>query len=169
MNLYEYSQQNNIEMGILITKEQDKDAYENLLFEINNLKVNGNRKVINNLELIDFGLKGDRIEPAEKMNSKDLSNQKSISCPTELTIDQKRKILIFKSYNAYKIWKVDDIAYPDTENKHIRVKLNLLDPNNMKFIRAEWYYTILLPPKKGDIITARLNKDWLNGYDDLED
>lgn len=43
MNLYDYSQQNNIEMGILITKEQDKDVYEELVDEINNIKVNGKR------------------------------------------------------------------------------------------------------------------------------
>jgi hypothetical protein len=44
MNLYDYSQQNNIEMGILITKQEDKEAYEELIEEINNIKVNGVRK-----------------------------------------------------------------------------------------------------------------------------
>lgn len=50
MNLYEYSQQNNIEMGILITKDQDKDAYNEIIEEINNIKINGNRKKLDTLE-----------------------------------------------------------------------------------------------------------------------
>lgn len=47
MNLYDYSQQNNIEMGILITKQQDVDAYTELIDEINNIKVNGTRRKFN--------------------------------------------------------------------------------------------------------------------------
>ncbi len=50
MNLYDYSQQNNIEMGILITKEEDKVAYDELIDEINNIKVNGIRKSIDDLQ-----------------------------------------------------------------------------------------------------------------------
>jgi hypothetical protein len=43
MNLYDYSQQNNIEMGILISRQHDLDAYNQLIEEINNIKVNGTR------------------------------------------------------------------------------------------------------------------------------
>jgi len=49
MNLYDYSQQNNIEMGILITKEHDKEAYQELIDEINNIKINGTRKSFDEL------------------------------------------------------------------------------------------------------------------------
>ena len=44
MNLYDYSQQHNIEMGILISKQHDLEAYSDLIEEINNIKVNGLRK-----------------------------------------------------------------------------------------------------------------------------
>lgn len=54
MNLYDYSQQNNIEMGILITKEEDPDTYTDIIEEIANLKINGRRI---NLELDQFSIK----------------------------------------------------------------------------------------------------------------
>ena len=50
MNLYDYSQQNNIEMGPPIAKEKDKEAYEELIEEINNIKVNGTEKNLEDLE-----------------------------------------------------------------------------------------------------------------------
>jgi len=49
MNLYEYSQQRNIEMGILITKAEDPQAYADLIDEINHIKVNGTRLKISDL------------------------------------------------------------------------------------------------------------------------
>lgn len=49
MNLYDYSQQNNIEMGILITKAEDGTAYQELMDEINNIKINGTRKSVDEL------------------------------------------------------------------------------------------------------------------------
>jgi len=52
MNLYDYSQQNNIEMGLLITRENDREAYEGLMEEINNIKINGVRKDILTLKSI---------------------------------------------------------------------------------------------------------------------
>ena len=54
MNLYDYSQQNNIEMGILITKEEDPATYTDIIEEIANLKINGRRI---NLELDQFSIK----------------------------------------------------------------------------------------------------------------
>ena len=50
MNLYDYSQQNNIEMGILITKANDLQAYEELIEEINNIKINGQRVPVKDLQ-----------------------------------------------------------------------------------------------------------------------
>jgi len=43
MNLYDYSQTNNIEMGFLITKDEDPEAYYSMMDDINNMKVNGER------------------------------------------------------------------------------------------------------------------------------
>ncbi|WP_150452318.1 phospholipase D-like domain-containing protein [Arenibacter lacus] len=43
MNLYEYSQTTNVEMGILITKEEDPEAYEKMMEDIYDLRINGER------------------------------------------------------------------------------------------------------------------------------
>jgi phosphatidylserine/phosphatidylglycerophosphate/cardiolipin synthase-like enzyme len=53
MNLHDYSQQNNIEMGILITKKDDEEAYHALIEEINNIKVNGIRKKFDSLNIVE--------------------------------------------------------------------------------------------------------------------
>ncbi|MCM8568905.1 phospholipase D-like domain-containing protein [Gramella jeungdoensis] len=50
MNLYDYSQTSNIEMGFLIDREKDKDAYESMMEDIADLKINGDRKKIGELE-----------------------------------------------------------------------------------------------------------------------
>ena len=44
MNMHSYSQQYNIEMGILITRKDDKLAYNSLIEEVNNIKLNGTWK-----------------------------------------------------------------------------------------------------------------------------
>ena len=44
MNLYEYSEINNIEMGILITKKEDPVAFRSLMDEINHLKLHSTHK-----------------------------------------------------------------------------------------------------------------------------
>lgn len=43
MNLYDYSQTSNIEMGFLITKDEDNEAYLQMMEDIADLKINGER------------------------------------------------------------------------------------------------------------------------------
>lgn len=43
MNLYDYSQTTNVEMGFLITKEEDPEAYNKMMEDIDDLRVNGER------------------------------------------------------------------------------------------------------------------------------
>ena len=43
MNLYDYSQTTNVEMGFLITKEEDPEAYEKMMEDIDDLRINGER------------------------------------------------------------------------------------------------------------------------------
>ena len=55
MNLYDFSQQNNIEMGILISKKDDEEAYNSLMDEISNLKINGTiKKFVKQLTFKEF-------------------------------------------------------------------------------------------------------------------
>ena len=43
MNLYDYSQTTNVEMGFLITKEENPIAYQKMMDDIDDLKINGDR------------------------------------------------------------------------------------------------------------------------------
>lgn len=43
MNLYDYSQTTNIEMGFLITKEENPEAYAAMMEDIDDLRINGDR------------------------------------------------------------------------------------------------------------------------------
>lgn len=43
MNLYDYSQTTNVEMGFLISKEEDPDAYAKMMEDIDDLRINGER------------------------------------------------------------------------------------------------------------------------------
>jgi len=47
MNLYEYSQTNNIEMGVLIERDENTTEWENLMDDIANMKHNGEKLNIN--------------------------------------------------------------------------------------------------------------------------
>lgn len=76
MNLYDYSQQNNIEMGILISRKEDHDAYEQLLEEIHNLKINGTRKRFNEIQsFLDKSVAQQAPSPPELSNREKLRKQ----------------------------------------------------------------------------------------------
>ncbi len=87
MNLYDYSQQNNIEMGILITKEHDKDVYDELIEEINNIKINGIRKSLSDLEGKEKEVKIENQGGA--LNTLLKGKTEEIKATTELTSEQK--------------------------------------------------------------------------------
>lgn len=99
MNLYDYSQYNNIEMGILITKMDDKDAFADLLKEIDHIKVNGKRKTI------DMLLKKETIQSSSlikfDLEASKVVNETSIK-DVELTNEQKLKAQILKRWRAFK-------------------------------------------------------------------
>jgi hypothetical protein len=62
MNLYDYSQSTNVEMGFLIKKDEDPEAYKKMMEDIDDLRINGIRKkpfeleetVVNNIESPKF-------------------------------------------------------------------------------------------------------------------
>jgi hypothetical protein len=96
MNLYEYSQQTNIEMGILITKEQDKEAYENLIEEITNIKVNGIRRKFDNSNIRETQ------NDSREDNTLKFEKKEIIKKETPLTYDQKLKFQILKKWRFNK-------------------------------------------------------------------
>ncbi len=98
MNLYDYSQQNNIEMGILITKEHDIEAYESLLEEITNIKVNGLRKKFENLEIIESLEK-----PKLLLSDNNLKYSESEIPKNEKVLSYEQKL----KFEVLKKWRLD--------------------------------------------------------------
>jgi len=109
MNLYDYSQQNNIEMGILITKHHDREAYESLIEEINNIKVNGVRMRFDSLN-----------QPAPIMIANHSSTLVHSIEKHELTADQKLKFQILKNWRYVKSREEKTPAYLILTDEEIR-------------------------------------------------
>jgi hypothetical protein len=115
MNLYEYSQQNNIEMGLMITKQHDADAYNELVEEINNIKVNGIRRKFNEEVQI--------APPAEATKK-----ATSVDVKKPLTAQQQLKFEILKDWRKYKSKEEKSKAYEiltDDEISNIAYKDNI--------------------------------------------
>lgn len=97
MNLYDYSQQHNIEMGILITKREDPEAYQVLIEEINNIKVNGVRKKFDSLSIVE-----DPSKMTSTVNRQtDNATTNAVSVQTkqiELSPQQKLKFQLLKEW-----------------------------------------------------------------------
>lgn len=83
MNLYDYSQTSNIEMGFLIEKEKDKEAYEMMMEDIYDLKINGDRKQLNELE-----------EKETKLTSAPIEKTNEIVVPQLSYLQQTQKYLL---------------------------------------------------------------------------
>ena len=90
MNLYDYSQTSNIEMGFLITKEDDKEAYDKLMEDIADLKINGTR--IKPFELVGIST---NIDNNKELN---LANSKESYLPIKLSYNQQVKKHLLEFY-----------------------------------------------------------------------
>jgi hypothetical protein len=99
MNLYDYSQQHNIEMGLLITKEHDKEAYTELMEEINNIKVNGKRKRTDGSDYVSEDTKVPNT--TEKLNKKDV-DKGNIPNSIPLGVEQKLRFQLLKRWRLHK-------------------------------------------------------------------
>ncbi|MCM5530303.1 phospholipase D-like domain-containing protein [Parasegetibacter sp. NRK P23] len=150
MNLYDYSQQHNIEMGILISRKEDPEAYQTLIEEINNIKVNGVRKKFDSLNIVEDPSKIARLSSLETNTSfvKGLESKQ-----IELTPYQKLKFQLLKEWRLYQSREEKASAFlvlTDEEIKTI-VSNEKLDSNQL--------YNIL-PKKKaikyGDEIFKQL-------------
>lgn len=124
MNLYDYSQYNNIEMGIMITRENDKDAYIDLIDEINNIKVNGNRKDPATMKSF---LQANEPEPITSNGNDVIEKKKQES----LTMEQKLKFEVLRDWRLYKSKENKTKAYTiltDNEITNIVIE-NRVDKN----------------------------------------
>lgn len=99
MNLYDYSQQTNIEMGILITKEHDSEAYNQLIDEINNIKINGTRKTPEELAKLGTENKPQTLSTAKEIKGSEKADKNK---PSGLTLDQKFDFQLLSRWRYYK-------------------------------------------------------------------
>lgn len=104
MNLYQYSQQNNREMGIVVDKNNDPELYNNISKEVN--------AIIQTSEEPEFAIKKiDKQVPAEpkSVNKINISNKQNISndngfcirCRSDLKLNPERPLC----YNCFKSWE----------------------------------------------------------------
>lgn len=138
MNLYDYSQQTNIEMGILITKKDDEAAYEALIDEINNIKINGTRKYLE--DLVKNGTEPKLISSStikkDNKESEKTEHQKTV----ELTLDQKLDAqLLFR-------WRYLKSKYEKSAESSILTDREILNLVTQDFYSKKLLYDLL--PKK---------------------
>jgi phosphatidylserine/phosphatidylglycerophosphate/cardiolipin synthase-like enzyme len=114
MNLYEFSQQNNNEMGILISKEQDTDLYNATFEEVQRLlTISEEIRVTVKKVASDTSLKSKK-KTESKASSKKLSSKKTGYCirtGVEIPFNVEKPL----SYEAYKKW--DKFGDPDYSEK----------------------------------------------------
>jgi phosphatidylserine/phosphatidylglycerophosphate/cardiolipin synthase-like enzyme len=76
MNLYMYSQQNNVEMGIYISKEEDKELYEQIQKEVDKIKRGSEHRTIS-IQKVES--KPEKISPQIKIEKPDISSSRYLS------------------------------------------------------------------------------------------
>lgn len=156
MNLYDYSQQNNIEMGILITKDDDKQAYQELMEEIVNIKVNGIRK---NIQELENGI----VEISSQKTAGPLIDSKISEKPKILYTDlNPTKKLIFQ---FLKIWRLNQSKVEKIPAFQILTDQEIINISSLKTIDKNGLFEVM--PKKNaikycDSILAELR--YLNKY-----
>lgn len=95
MNLYDYSQTTNIEMGFLITKEENPEAFEQMLNDIADMKINGERKKINQIE--ESENEKSKVFSQENKNEI-LTNTSPIEIQSKLSYQQQVKKYLLESF-----------------------------------------------------------------------
>lgn len=97
MNLYDYSQKNNVEMGILVDKNEDPDLYSEIYDEVMRVQRNSERTKIN-IEKITH--KNDEEELADKEQDTGFC----IRCKKKIDLDPKKPYCsdCYKTWNEYK-------------------------------------------------------------------
>lgn len=105
MNLYDYSQRNNVEMGILVDKEDDEKLYKEIYAEVMKIQRNSERTRIN-IEKIEQG--EDDLDENSDMGH-------CIRCNTNLDLDPTRPYCA----DCYKTWS--KYKNGDYEEKHCHI------------------------------------------------
>lgn len=113
MNLYMFSQQNNVEMGIYISKEKDEELYRQVANEVDRIKRGSEHRTISVQKVENKNLDEPRVQPATKTETKNASSKPTGYCirtGVEIPFNIEKPM----SYDAYKSWsKYSDREYPE--------------------------------------------------------
>jgi len=107
MNLYMFSQQNNVEMGIYISKEKDEDLYKQIANEVDRIKRGSEHRTISvqKVERKKPEQPRDKSEPKkETKESSEKSTGYCIRTGVEIPFDVKKPLSVaaYKSWNKHK-------------------------------------------------------------------
>lgn len=131
MNLYDYSQTTNVEMGFLITKEDEPEAYQKMMDDIDDLKINGDR-------LKPWILEDEKAEK-EKTETKTKIENRKIS-KSELSYNQqiKKQLLeIFRSDMSSEFRQKAQSILSDSAILDIITKRNLTKAHLKQILKSD--------------------------------
>jgi RNA polymerase-binding transcription factor DksA len=113
MNLYMYSQQNNVEMGIYISKEKDEELYKQVADEVDRIKRGSEHRTISVQKVENKISETTKVEKELKKETKQVNGSKKGYCirtGVEIPFNVEKPMV----YEAYKSWsKFSDPEYAE--------------------------------------------------------
>ena len=131
MNLYDYSQTTNVEMGFLITKAEEPEAYQKMMDDIDDLKINGDR-------LKPWILEDEKAE--KEITKKEIKTEKSKISKSELSYNQqiKKQLLeIFRSEMSSEFRQKDQSILSDSAILDMITKRNLTKAHLKQILKSD--------------------------------
>lgn len=112
MNLYMFSQQNNVEMGVYVSKEEDEKMYIDIATEVDRIKRGSEHRTISVKKVDEGG--STKIDPSVEARKPQKNKKKStgfcIRTGVEIPFNIERPLC----YEAFKTWNVyGDPDYPE--------------------------------------------------------
>ena len=115
MNLYMFSQQNNVEMGIYITKDKDEELYTQIATEVDRIKRGSEHRTIS-VQKVENKPKEEILKkhPQEKKDANKESNKKQTGYCIRTGVPISFNIEKPMCYDAFKSWsKYNNREYPE--------------------------------------------------------
>jgi len=114
MNLYMFSQQNNVEMGIYVSKEKDEELYQQIASEVDRIKRGSEHRTISVQKVENKKSQKPKDKSAPKSRTEKSSKKRIGYCirtGVEIPFDIEKPL----SYDAYKKW--NEFGDPDYSEK----------------------------------------------------
>ncbi|MDO8724759.1 MAG: hypothetical protein Q7J35_01660 [Candidatus Methanoperedens sp.] len=113
MNLYMFSQQNNVEMGIYISKEKDEDLYNQVAKEVDRIKRGSEHRTISVQKVENKKPETTKQQSFPKTENRKHNNNQTGYCirtGVEIPFNVEKPM----SYEAFKVWsQFGDPDYPE--------------------------------------------------------